>query len=65
MPKNPYDHLLFDHIDGFEFFWVQNLSDSPRLQVGTTAEFSALIAPAFNAIEGVKPSILNNLLIMV
>ena len=39
MPKNPYNNLLFDHIDGFEFFtifWVQNLSYLPLLQEGTT-----------------------------
>ena len=29
MPKNPYNNLLFDHIDGIEFilvFWAQILS---------------------------------------
>ena len=45
MPKNPYNNLLFDHIDGFEFFsifLVLNLSYLPLLQEGTTAEFPAL-----------------------
>ena len=45
MLKNPYNNLLFDHIDGFEifsFFWVQILSYLPLLQEGTTAEFPAL-----------------------
>ena len=45
MPKNPYNNLLFDHIDGFEFFlifWVQILSYLPHLQEGTTAGFPAL-----------------------
>ena len=45
MPKNPYNNLLFDHIDEFEFFlifWVPNLSYLPLLQEGTTAEFPAL-----------------------
>ena len=45
MPKNPYSNLLFDRIDGFEFFvifWVQILSYLPLLQEGTTAGFSAL-----------------------
>ena len=30
MINNPYNNLLFDHIDGFEFFWTfwgQILSD--------------------------------------
>ena len=33
-PKNPYDNLLFDQIDGIElflFFWVQILSYLPLL----------------------------------
>ena len=45
MLKNPYNNLLFDHIDGFEFFLiflVQILSYLPLLQEGTTAEFPAL-----------------------
>ena len=45
MPKNPYNNLLFDHIDGFKFFlifWVQILSYLPLLQEGTTAGFPAL-----------------------
>ena len=45
MPKNPYNNLLFDHIDGFEFFkifWVPTLSYLPLLQEGTIAEFPAL-----------------------
>ena len=45
MPKNPYNKLLFDHIDGYDFFlvfWVQILSYLPLLQEGTTAEFPAL-----------------------
>ena len=45
MPKNPYNNLLFDHIDRFEFFlifWVQTLSYLPLLQEGTTAGFLAL-----------------------
>ena len=45
MPKNPYINLLFDHIDGFEFFFiflVQILSYLPLLQEGTAAEFPAL-----------------------
>ena len=45
MPKNPYNNLLFDHIDGFEFsliFWVQNLSYPPLLQEGTAAKFPSL-----------------------
>ena len=45
MPKNPYNNLLFDHINGFEFFlifWVPTLSNLPLLQEGTTAEFPAL-----------------------
>ena len=45
MPKNPYNNLLFDHINGFEFFlvfWVQILSYLPILQEGTTAAFPAL-----------------------
>ena len=45
MPKNPYNNLLFEHIDGFEFF--SNLCDQilnylPLLQEGTTVEFPAL-----------------------
>ena len=45
MPKNPYNNILFEHIDGFEFFlifWVQNLSYVLLLQKGTAAEFPAL-----------------------
>ena len=45
MPENPYNNLLFDHIDGFEYFlifWVPNLSYLSLLQEGTTAEFLAL-----------------------
>ena len=45
MPKNPCNNLLFDLIDGFEFFlifWVPRLSYLPLLQEGTTAEFPAL-----------------------
>ena len=45
MPKTPYNNLLLDHIDGFEFFlifWVQILSYLPLLQEGTTAGFPAL-----------------------
>ena len=41
----PYNNLLFDHIDGFEFFtgfWVPNLSYLPLLHEGTTAQFPAL-----------------------
>ena len=37
--------LLFDHIDGFEFFsilLVSNLNHLPLLQEGTTAKFLAL-----------------------
>ena len=44
MLKNPYDNILFDHIDGFEFFlifWVQILSYLSLLQEGTTAGFPA------------------------
>ena len=40
MPKNPYNNLLFDHIDGIEFFlifWVLVSSYLPLLQEGTTA----------------------------
>ena len=45
MPKNPYNKLLFDNIDGFEFFlifWFPMLSYLPLLQEGTAAEFQAL-----------------------
>ena len=45
MPKNPYNNILFDHVDGFEFFsflWVQISSYLPLLQERTTAEFRAL-----------------------
>ena len=45
MLENPYNNLLFDHIDGFEFFlifWVQILSYLLLLQEGTTVEFPAL-----------------------
>ena len=45
MLENPYNNLLFGHIDGFEFFlifWVLILSYLPLLQEGTTAEFPAL-----------------------
>ena len=45
MLKNPYNNLLFDHINGFEFFlifWVQILSYLPLIQEGTTAKFPTL-----------------------
>ena len=45
MLKNPYNNLLFDHINGFEFFlifWGEILSYLPLLQEGTAAEFPAL-----------------------
>ena len=45
MPENPFNNLMFDHIDGFEFsstFSVQCLSHLPLLQEGTTAKFLAL-----------------------
>ena len=45
MPKNPYNNLSFDHIDGFKFFLilcVQIMSYLPLLQEGTTAGFPAL-----------------------
>ena len=45
MPKNPYENLLFDNNDGFEFFsifWVKIQSYIPLLQEGTIAEFPAL-----------------------
>ena len=45
MPKNPFNNLLLDHINEFEFFlifWVHILSYVPLLQEGTTAEFPAL-----------------------
>ena len=45
MPKNPYNNLSFDNIDGFEFFLIflsQILSYLPLLQEGTTAWFLAL-----------------------
>ena len=45
MPKNPYNNLLFDHIDGLEYFlifWVRILSYGPLLKEGTTADFPAL-----------------------
>ena len=45
MLKNPYNILLFDHIDRFEcflIFWVQILIYFPLLQEETTAEFPAL-----------------------
>ena len=65
MPKNPYNNLLFDHIDGFEFFlifWVPNLSYLPLLQEGTTAEFPALGSshsrpwPDLNKVESISYS---------
>ena len=37
MLKNPYNNLLFDHINGIEFFlifWVQTLSYLPLLLEG-------------------------------
>ena len=45
MPKNPYNNLLLDQFDEFEFFlifWVQILSCLPLLQEGITAGFPAL-----------------------
>ena len=45
MPKNSYNNLLLDHIDGFEFFlifWFQILSYLPLFQEGTTAGFPSL-----------------------
>ena len=45
MLKNPYNNILFDHIDGFELvliFWVQILSYLLLLQEGTTAKFPTL-----------------------
>ena len=45
MPENPYNNLLFEHIDGFELFsifWIQISSYLPLLQEGTTAGFPAL-----------------------
>ena len=53
MLKNPYNDLLFDHIDGLEFFLnfrVQTLSCLPLLQEGTAARHSAvvIIAPALS-----------------
>ena len=45
MPINPYNDILFDHIDGFDFlliFWVLILSYLPILQDRTTAGFPAL-----------------------
>ena len=45
MPENPSNNLLFDHIDGFEYFlifWIPNLSYLSLLQEGITAEFPAL-----------------------
>ena len=45
MLKTPYNNLLFDYIDRFEFFlifWVKILRYLPLLQEGTTAEFPAL-----------------------
>ena len=45
MPQNPFNDLLFDHIDEIEFFlnfWAQILSYLPLLQEGTNAEFPAL-----------------------
>ena len=44
-PKNPYNNLLFDQIDGFEFFLIfciQILSYASLHQEGPTAEFPAL-----------------------
>ena len=46
MAKEPCNNLLFDHIEGFEFFlifWVSNLSYLPLPQEGTTAEFPAVV----------------------
>ena len=43
--KNPYNNLLFDHIDEFKLtliFWVQILSYLALLQEGTTAGFPAI-----------------------
>ena len=45
MPINPYNNILFNHIDGFEFFLiflVPNFSYLPLIQEGTTAELPAL-----------------------
>ena len=45
MPKKPYNNLLFDHIDGFQFFSISCvliLSYFPLLQEGTTAEVPVL-----------------------
>ena len=42
IPKSRYKNLLFEHVDGFEFFsifWVQILS---YLQEGTTVRFPAI-----------------------
>ena len=43
MPKNRYNNLLFDHIDGFELFLiflVQNLSYPPLLQILNHVKFN-------------------------
>ena len=48
MLKNP---ILFDHIDGFEFFfilWVQILSYLPLLKEGTAAELPDNFLPHRN-----------------
>ena len=45
MPENPSNNLSFDHIDGFEVFFVFRIQISsyiPLLQKGTTAGFPAL-----------------------
>ena len=45
MPKNPYNNLLFNHIDEFEIFLIYRiliLSYLTLLQEGTTAELMAL-----------------------
>ena len=54
MPNNPYNNLLFEHIDGFEFFLnflVQIISYLPLLQEGQLpgSQHSApvIIAPDF------------------
>ena len=40
-PKTPVTFLMFDHIDGFDF-WVYIASCLPLLQEGTTAKFPAI-----------------------
>ena len=47
-PKNPYDNLLFDQIDGIElflFFWVQILSYLPLLQEGSPRHSAVVKIP--------------------